>query len=349
MKTARTVRRVKAARHPKSSTTAPDQPRSGLRVAVTGASSDFGRLVLPRLQGADWVSEILSIEPDNEKSSLSLSTRVRRLSTTFSRPESEAEVASALEAFRADVLLHLSFVNSPVHSATFAHELECLGSLHLLAAATRAGVKRVVMPSLTALYGPIPQHPAFISEEALLAGVPGSRFIQDRIDIEGYLHTYAQRDADASICILRFPAVAGPVSDNTFTRLMRSRVIPTVLGFDPLWQVLHEDDAADALCVATRSTRSGTFNVAPSEALPFSAIVRWAGARAVPMPFAVLKRLSRLSSSLGFRPVPPALLPYLRYACVADNTKMKTQLGFQPQFSIVEALQQLHATEKRNT
>ncbi len=308
---------------------------SPLRIAVTGASTDLGRLVLPRLLSHEGVDSVLSI--DAEVAPIE-HQRLKQHLTQLGRAENEPELASQLASFRPDVLVHLAFVNSPVHNASFAHELECLGSLHLLAAASQAKVRRLVMPSLTALYGPHPGHPAFLSEETELKGSADSRFIQDRIDVEGHVLAFVARTPKASACILRFPSIAGATSNNTFTRLLKTRLVPTVLGHDPLWQVIHEDDAADALVLAALSPVTGTFNVAPSEAIPFSSVVQFAGGRVLPMPWSLLTRFSKLGHRMGFKPVPHTLLAYLRYPCVVDNTKMRQTLEFRPRYSIPEAL-----------
>jgi UDP-glucose 4-epimerase len=306
-----------------------------LRVAMTGASADLGRLVLPRLLSHEGVEAVLSIDAD----AVALEhPRLTQHLTQLGRAENEPELAAQLTAFRPDVLVHLAFVNSPVHSASFAHELECLGSIHLFAAASQAKVRRLVMPSLTALYGPHPGHPAFLSEETELKGSAESRFIQDRIDVEGHAQAFVARTPQAAACILRFPSIAGTISNNTFTRLLETRLVPTVLGHDPLWQVIHEDDAADALVLAALSTATGTFNVAPSEAIPFSSVVQFAGGRVLPMPWSLLTRFSKLGHRMGFKPVPHTLLAYLRYPCVVDNTKMRQTLAFRPKYSIPEAL-----------
>ena len=134
--------------------------------------------------------------------------------------------------------------------------------MHVLAAAGALGLKRLIFPSLTALYGARPNGPALITEATLLAGCPGSRFINDKVEVENQLHAFRTAHPLMQVLVLRFAPIVGPTSDNPITRWLRTRIVPTLLGFDPLWQVLHEEDAADALHAALFTEAAGAFNVA---------------------------------------------------------------------------------------
>ena len=54
-------------------------------------------------------------------------------------------------------------------------------------ALVRAGVKKLVVASLTALYGAKQNHPALLREDAPLAGCPVSRFFNDKVQVEEQL------------------------------------------------------------------------------------------------------------------------------------------------------------------
>jgi UDP-glucose 4-epimerase len=118
---------------------------------------------------------------------------------------------------------------------------------------------------------------------------------------------------------------------------------PTVLlGFDPLMQIIHEDDVVDALVFSVLNDVSGTFNVSAEGPMPLSRILRLT--RRVPMrifhPFAY-KGLELLT---GTRFQPERIVPiewdYLRYPWVADLTLMRTQMGFDPVYLPEEVLRE---------
>ena len=68
--------------------------------------------------------------------------------------------------------MHAAFFTNPRRDATYAHELESIGTLNLLAAAAAAGVRHVVLRSFTAVYGARGQNPNFLTEDRPLQPNP---------------------------------------------------------------------------------------------------------------------------------------------------------------------------------
>lgn len=305
-----------------------------MRVGVTGISSDLGRGLLPRLEADPLVDSIVIFDIAPPKSMTSKCTFVR---ADLTRPGMEAELTRTFRAQELDTLYHLAFVNSRVHGAAFAHELEVIGSMHVLAAAQAAGLERLVIPSLTALYGARPSGPAVHLETHPLAG-SGVRFVTDRVEVELQIGQFAERNPEVHVVVLRFAPIVGATADNPFTRLLRAGFVPTVLGFDPLWQVIHEEDAATALHLALTTRARGTFNVVGEAAAPFSTIVQLAGARVVPLPGPVLRATIYALETAGIASVPVPLLNFLRYSWVADGQRALKQLGFAPRVPFLEAM-----------
>ena len=64
-----------------------------------------------------------------------------------------------------------------------------------------------------------------------------------------------------------------------------------VMGFDPLFQFLHEDDLVCAIVATIAKRPRGVFNVAGPQPLPLSRIVREAARTPVPVPEFILAGL----------------------------------------------------------
>lgn len=304
-----------------------------MRVGVTGITSDLGRGLLPLLEADPRVDRIVGFdvaEPPDGYSKL----EVVRVDLT--RPGSDDELTQAMREARIDVLYHLAFVNSRVHGAAFAHELEVIGSMHVLAAAQATGLKRLVIPSWTALYGARRNAPATFTEDQPLLGT-GVRFVTDRVEVEHQVEAFAARNPQTHVVVLRFAPILGPNADNPITRLLRTHFVPTVLGFDPLWQVIDERDAARALHLALSCRCVGAFNIVGDGTLPFSSLVRLSGGKAMPMPGPVLRSTIRLLETTGVASVPVPLLDYLRYSWVADGTRAARELRFTAQIPTAAA------------
>ncbi len=311
-----------------------------MRVGITGISSDLGRGLLPRLQSDPRVSQIFALDvvaPTPSK-------KVHFVKIDLTRPGSEDQLTQKLRDAHVDVLYHLAFVNSRVHRAVFAHELEVIGSMHVLAAAQAVGLKRLIVPSLTALYGARSRGAARHRESDPLCG-HGVRFITDRIDVEHHVADFARRNTETQVIVLRFAPIIGAHSDNPFTRLLRARIVPTVLGFDPVWQMIHEDDAARALASALDCETSGVFNIVAKDGLPISSIIRLAGGIAIPLAGPLLTAMIHTLEALNVSTVPVALLDYLRYPWLADERRAHHELGFLAQMSAREAIATLHRGE----
>jgi UDP-glucose 4-epimerase len=312
----------------------PTEGKPGLVVGVTGATGDLGRLLLPRLAEDPRVAKVIALDvaapiPMNK-------VEFRKVDLT--RPGTENELSAALSETGVQALYHLAFISSRVRSAAFAHELEVIGSMHVLAAAGALGLKRLIFPSLTALYGARPNAPALITEATLLAGCPGSRFVNDKVEVEHQLAAFRSAHPQMQVLVLRFAPIVGPTSDNPITRWLRTRVVPTLLGFDPLWQVLHEEDAADALHAALFTDASGAFNVAADGVLPLSALVKLSGGFAVPLPRTVLINAMRALEALGAPTALPPLMDYLHYSWVADGSRAARDLQFMPKWQARDAI-----------
>lgn len=306
----------------------------GISVGMTGATGGLGELLLPRLLEDPNVSRVTVLDlarPDVAHPKLEF----RRVDLTL--PEAQATCRAALSDSKVEAVFHLAFVWGQARSPAYAHELEVAGTLHVLNAAAAASVRRLIVPSLTALYGAQKQSPALLRESAPLMGCPPSRFISDKVEVERQLKAFREARPEVEVTVLRFAPILGPSVDNPATRFLKGRVVPTLLGFDPAWQAIHETDAARALHQALHAECSGEFNVVGRGLLPLSGLVQLAGGRAMPLPGPLARAAIRLLNATGLIELPLSLLDYLHYPWVADGARAETELGFAPRHDASEA------------
>ncbi len=314
-----------------------------LVVGLTGALSDLGRLLLPRLLADAQVREVVvfDLAPPSP-----LPERVRFVPLDLLKPDAQGLLEAAVKAFPLDALYHLAFINSRVHQGSFAHELEVLGTMNVLNAVAAHGVRRLIVPSLTALYGARPSSPTFARESQPLGGVFGVRFITDRVEVERQLVEFAGRVSHTEVLTLRFAPIVGPTSNNPFTRLARRGVVPTALGFDPLWQLVHEDDAARALHLGLHTRSRGIFNIVGEGVAPISSILRSAGARPLPLPAPVLRRALRAFELTGAPLTPLALMDFFRFSWLADGQRAARALHFVAHVPVHQAAKTMAQTRR---
>ena len=302
---------------------------AGLRVAVTGASGDLASLLLPLLERDEGVQSVLALDTSRPEQ-LGAKTQFRRVN--LARPESERLLVEAFEESEIDAVVHLALPLSPAGMGALAHELEVAGTLNVLSASARARVRRLVVASYTVVYGARGQNPAYLSEGAELYGCPGSRFVTDKVEVERQVEGFRKAHPETKVLVLRFAPVLGPRVDNPVTRLLRTRAVPTLLGFDPNWQALHEEDAVEALHRAVHAGAEGALNVVGPGVVSFSGLVRLAGGHVVPLPGGVARAALGVLGRLGLSSGKPGLLDYIRYSWVADGSRAERELGFVPRY-----------------
>lgn len=313
--------------------------RDTFRVAVTGATGDLGSLLIPLLLADDRVEHVLALDvarPERVGGKLDY----RRID--LARHEADRALVDALREHRIDALFHLAFLFSPIRNSGFAHELEVIGTLQVLTAVAASDIRRLVIPSITAVYGAQRENPAYLEEGAPLNGCPPSRFVSDKIEVERQVQAFRPRHPHTRVAVLRFAPILGPSVNNPVTRFLRTRWVPVLLGYDPLWQAVHEEDAARALHLALHSDVDGPLNVVGSGVLPLSALVKLSGGHLVPLPHPVARGAIRLLNAAGRLGVPLPLLDYMQFSWVADGRKAEDAIGFVPRYHAREAVGAVH-------
>lgn len=208
-------------------------------------------------------------------------------------------------------------------------EERILGSLALFGAIERLDtVRRVVVKSDTAFYGASPRNPSVLNESTRPQGTP-SKFQRDLTEMERFIAQAAERHPDVSFTVLRFAPVFGPHVGNPISRYLTLPTVPTLMGFDPRFQFVHESDAVRALEHAADHPVSGTFNVAGRGQLYLSRILRLGRRIPQPLPGRLFDTALGGLSRFGID-VPRHLRDLLKHGRVVDTTAMSETLGFEP-------------------
>jgi UDP-glucose 4-epimerase len=300
-------------------------------IAVTGACTYLGVELLRRLEEDPRNERILALDVRPPPVT---SAKIQFVRIDLTQPSIDGELATLLARNRVDTFVHGAFLSHPTHAAEWAHELEDVGTMHVLNACAGVDLRRLVMVSTTLIYGAHPKNPNFLTEEAELKGHRDSRFVNDKLRAERQVQRFAKEHPGVEVCILRFAPILGPTVSNMFTRFLSRPVAPVMLGHDPLLQFVHEQDAAWALHRAVESNATGAFNIVGKGVLPYTTVLALLGRVPVPMPMVVARQLTKLLWATQLVGSPPSLLDFLLYVCVADGARARRELGFSPQLSI---------------
>jgi UDP-glucose 4-epimerase len=302
-------------------------------IAVTGAAGFWGGRVAEKLLSAGG-SHVIGL--DTEAPQLELKG-LDFIQADIRNPL----MVDLLREEGVDTLCHLAFTES-IKPSEADFDLNVMGTIKLLGACAEAGVKKVVLKSSTAVYGAHQNNSAFLREEQPLKGSLAYGYTRDMVEIEAFCNGFRRQVPQMTQTILRFSSIIGPSADTPLTRFFQEPFTPILLGFDPMMQVIHEEDVLDALVYAVLNDCPGVFNVAAEGVLPLSKLLGLVGKMAVPVFHLFLYWGSGLLGSAG-APVErylPIELDYLRYPWVGDLRRMREELGFYPRYTAEEALRE---------
>ncbi|MCH2109216.1 MAG: NAD-dependent epimerase/dehydratase family protein [Polyangiaceae bacterium] len=323
---------------------ASDQTESSLQrtIAITGSAGFLGTHLIGVLEDAPRIGKILSLD---QQAPSTAGPKTQHFDIDLMERTAEDKIADILATENADTVVHLAFRHTPSHQPDEAHYLESVGTMYVLNACRRTRVTRFVLWSQTFLYGASPKNPSFLEEHHPLCAHTREPYFRDKMQAEKDALEFGKPGAGRQVAILRTAPIVGPGITNHFTRFFSKSTIPSVLGFDPLWQFLHESDAVAALKRAIDADATGLFNIAGPGVLPYSKIIKLLGRKKVPMTRPLVRLALATLWTARKNALPSSFTDYIQYSCVADTERSRRVLGFVPLHSSQEAIAELGAAQ----
>jgi UDP-glucose 4-epimerase len=305
----------------------------GRRVLITGIGSFWGGRVAEALERDADVDVIVGLGAEPPQVELERTEYVRA-------DQSYSILSRIVQATKVDTILHtFLIVDSSRASGRTLHETNVIGTMNLLAAAGAAGssVRHLVVKSSSLVYGSSWQDPAWFREETPRTMGPKTRVERSLLEVEDYLHDFAEDNPHVVVSLLRFSNVLGTDIQTQLSRALQLPLAPCILGFDPLLQFVEEDDVIRSMEFVMRNQLAGIYNVAGDGRLPWSEVAAICGKRLAPMPPVLTglaaAPLARLGIELG-----PETLDLLRYGRGIDNRRLK-RAGFAYRYTSAGAVE----------
>lgn len=290
----------------------------GKRVLITGLATFWGGLVAKELETDPTVDLIIGL--DTREPTMPF-TR-----TEFVRTDENYSILSRIvRAAQIDTIVHTFLVvDSTQMRQSTMHEINVIGTMNLFAAASGAGstVRDVVVKSSGLVYGAAREDPVWFTEDSQRSHPPRTAIEQSLESVEGYVRDFAEDNPHVNVTLLRFSSVLGPDIKTALTKALSLPVVPSILGFDPRLQFVHEDDVIRAILFVLDNHLPGIFNVAGEGLLPWSEVARICGKRTMPLPPLGTSLSTRPLRRIGV-PLPEELLDLLRYGRGMDNSRLK--------------------------
>jgi UDP-glucose 4-epimerase len=310
----------------------------GRVVLVTGAARQLGGRLVRRLLREPEVDRVIAVDAVPPEHRLGGAEFV---CADIRQPA----IARVLAEHRVDTVVHMDVTATPLGTGgrTSVKENNVIGTMQLLGACQKSPtVRRLVVKSSTSVYGSAPRDPAVFTESTPPKSLPSGGFAKDAVEVEGYVRGFARRRPDVAVCVLRFANILGPGADSPLAEYFSLPVLPTVFGYDPRLQFVHEEDVIDVLLVAADEPRrgtlnSGTFNIAADGVLLLSQCSRRLGRPTVPVPLPTVNWVGTWLRTVGMTDFSPEQIRLLTHGRVVSTDEMRGTLGFVPTYTTAEA------------
>jgi UDP-glucose 4-epimerase len=305
------------------------------RVLITGLSTYWGGRLAQALEKRPEIEVIVGVDSEDPTRELER--------TEFVRVGAQhALLRRIVEAAAIDTVVDSRLVvDSVTTSPQKAHENNVIGTMNILAACSGSdSVRKFVFKSSAHYYGAEQDDPAFFTESMRRPHPPRTPIERDIVEAEASVADFGDKRPEVATTIMRFTNVVGREVRTSHTSLFSLPAVPMILGFDPRYQFVHEDDVVSALEHAVENDVPGVYNVAADGVLALSEVIGLLGKQYLPIlpPWGTGLAASALRR-VGLK-IPPEMLNQMRFGRGLDNRKLKAA-GFRYRYTTREAVLKL--------
>lgn len=288
-----------------------------MKVLLTGISGSQGRLVAYRLLASGF--QVIGIDKRPWADAPEGVTMHR----------ADIRKRSAEEVFRSerpDAVVHMATVTHLTRRSEDRYQVNLQGTRAVFDHAHAYGAKQVLFVGRHTYYGACAASPLYHKEDDPPQSVNVFPELSDLVAADLYAGSALWRYEELSTCILRFCYTLGPTCSGTLASFLKGKRVPTVLGFDPLFQFMHDEDMATGVVVALEKKLRGVFNVAGPSPVPLSVIIKEAGRQQIPVP----ERLIRMAvGRMGFPKLPRGAIAHLKFPITMNTEAFRDATGYE--------------------
>jgi UDP-glucose 4-epimerase len=289
------------------------------RILVTGLSTYWGGRLAQALEAFPDIEAVIGVDSEEPQVELERTEYVKV-------GAQHALLRRVVEAAEIDTVVDTRLVtDSSRTTPSKAHENNVIGTMNILAACSGAGspVRKFLFKSSTHYYGCEQDDPAFFDETMVRPHEPRTPIERDIVEAEASVNEFAEKNPGCAVTMLRFANVLGPSVRTSHIELFSLPAVPMILGFDPRYQFVHEDDVVHGLEHAVKQAIPGLYNVATGRATTFNEVIR------------------TLNDALGTAHEPDYFenpYPFYQDYTCADLTATEEGLGWQPHYTTAEGI-----------
>jgi UDP-glucose 4-epimerase len=302
-----------------------------VRILIPGISGAIARMVARRL--VDEGHEVVGIDkrpwpnPPERVEMHQVDIRKRAAEDVFRKT-------------RPEVVVHMATVTHLTERSEERYRINLGGTRAVFDHSRAYGVKHTIFVGRHTYYGAAPDSPLYHSEDEPPMAMQSFPELADLVAADLYAATALWRFPELTTTVLRLCYTLGPTGGGTLSTFLKGPRVPYILGFDPLFQFMHERDVAAAICLAVQKRIRGVYNVTGPQPVPLTVVVREAGRTPVPLPeFLLAAAMGRF----GLPKLPRGALDHIKYPIVIDGAAFKTATGFAHEYDEVRTLHDFRA------
>ncbi|MEA2749122.1 MAG: UDP-glucose 4-epimerase [Myxococcales bacterium] len=221
---------------------------------------------------------------------------------------------------RPNAVLHMATVTHLVVQSEDRYRINLGGTRAVFEHSHTYGVEHVVFVGRHTYYGAAADSPLFHNEDEPPMGLSSFPELADLVAADLYAGSALWRYPELVTSVLRMVYTLGPTGHGTLASFLRGKRVPTLLGFDPLFHFMHEQDVVNALCTTLDKRPRGVFNVAGPQPVPLSMVIRETGRTNIPIPEMVF---GAMLGRFGLPKLPHGALEHIKYPVTVDGSAFK--------------------------
>jgi UDP-glucose 4-epimerase len=165
--------------------------------------------------------------------------------------------------------------------------------------------------------------------------------VEALVEVDTLASAFLWRYPQIRTCVLRPVNVLGYYQHSMIGQYLRKSPVPTVMGFDPMMQFIHEEDLSEAVALALERGLRGVFNVTGPGEVPLHTAIRETGGAPLPLPEPVMRTAFNQLFRWGLTPFPPGAIDYLKFPLTISGDAFRDAADFKPHFGLQEIFQSL--------
>ncbi len=306
-----------------------------MKVLVTGISSKLGHLVAVELlrRGHTVLGVDRRLWPASPPGVEMFQTDIRK------RPAEDI-----FRTRKPDAVIHMATVTHLNQRTAERHRINLGGTRVVFEHCNTYGVKQAIFVGRHTFYGADAESALYHTEAEPPMAMATFPELTDLVAADLFAGSALWRFPDIDTVVLRVVYALGPSRHGTLASYLRGPRVPTVLGFDPLFQFIHELDIATAIGTALDARLRGVFNVAGPQPIPLSLLIRATGRKNLHLPRPAFQRLI---GRFGLPRLPRGAIQHIKYPIVVDGSAFQESTGFEPAFDEVQTMDAFTLADKR--